>query len=74
MRNVAEANDPGRPGLLGSECWSPGQEKGVYKDGRATADVTTFAGRHGWNLYKDAHQRTVNKWRAEYGCDVDSKW
>ncbi|KAK0622472.1 hypothetical protein B0T14DRAFT_563921 [Immersiella caudata] len=55
-------------GLENPQCW-------LENDNLAYADISTFIGSHGHDLYKGMHQETVNQWRdwSKYTCDVDSR-
>jgi hypothetical protein len=52
-----------------------GNNKACYAepDGSYKADITTFEGSHGHDLYLDFFQQTFNDWRGTTNCDVDNR-
>jgi len=58
-----------KPGYNNPQCNIVGQNE-------AYADVSSFEGSHGHDLYVELNQLTVNSWRdwAQYNCDVDSSF
>ncbi|EOA83086.1 hypothetical protein ACJQWK_00573 [Exserohilum turcicum] len=42
-------------------------------DGTFKADITTFEGSHGHDLYLDFFQQNFNDWRGRTNCDVDNR-
>ncbi|EUC31147.1 hypothetical protein COCVIDRAFT_14622 [Bipolaris victoriae FI3] len=56
----------GKPNINNKACYSE-------PDGSFKADITTFEGSHGHDLYLDFFQQNFNDWRGTTNCDVDNR-